>query len=272
MKVLFEIARYIKINLGLATIPKDAPESDIVVSITTLPERIHKINPTLISLLAQKTQPKKILVWVPKYSIREEKVYPILNLPLDNSKIQIMRIEEDLGPITKLIPALRRYKDNPDQKIICLDDDIIYSKYLIDDFIKAEKNYPDATLAMIGYNIPVSLLDKDRFKQKVYANRVHDPNRVDVVTGYGGFMIKPLFFGPEFVSHLDQPKESFFTDDLWISGHLSRMNIKRLVVPSSSKFSHLKRLNSWSAHSLSNSANKDGKNNEFTMKFFENDW
>jgi hypothetical protein len=180
-------------------------------------------------------------------------------------------VDHDLGPITKLIPSLIEYDQNPNQRIICLDDDIIYSRYLIESYeVESQKN-PEAALAIIGYDVPANFNDKNRFKTKVYATNIQKQREVDVVTGYGSFMIKPSFFAQQFLTE-ERPKEAYFTDDLCVSGHLAEQGIKKYIFPVSWGFSHLKRLSSWSDYSLSNSVNKDGVNNEVMMRYYKDYW
>lgn len=266
-----ELIRYLLLVNGIHRNVKFSNiSSDIVISLTTLAERINRITPTLYSLLDQSVLPKKIMVWIPKYSIREQKEVSIDDLP-DIPMVEYRMVDHDLGPITKLIPSLIEYDQNPNQRIICLDDDIIYSRYLIESYeVESQKN-PEAALAIIGYDVPANFNDKNRFKTKVYATNIQKQREVDVVTGYGSFMIKPSFFAQQFLTE-ERPKEAYFTDDLCVSGHLAEQGIKKYIFPVSWGYSHLKRLSSWSDYSLSNSVNKDGVNNEVMMRYYKDYW
>jgi hypothetical protein len=266
-----ELIRYLLLVNGIHRNVKFSNiSSDIVISLTTLAERINRITPTLYSLLDQSVLPKKIMVWIPKYSIREQKEVSIDDLP-DIPMVEYRMVDRDLGPITKLIPSLIEYDQNPNQRIICLDDDIIYSRHLIESYEAESQKNPEVALAIIGYDVPANFNDKNRFKTKVYATNIQKQREVDVVTGYGSFMIKPSFFAQQFLTE-ERPKEAYFTDDLCVSGHLAEQGVKKYIFPVSWGFSHLKRLSSWSNYSLSNSVNKDGINNEVMMRYYKDYW
>ena len=266
-----ELVRYLLLVNGIKSRVKFSNiSSDIVISLTTLSERIHRIEPTLYSLLDQTVLPKKIIVWVPKYSVREQKQIKVGDLP-SIPLVEFRMVEHDLGPITKLIPSLLEYETFPNQQIICLDDDIIYSKKMIEAYERESHKNPEAALAIIGYDIPKSLKDKNRFDTKVYGTDIQNLVEVDVITGYGSFMIKPSFFDPYFLEE-QRPEEAYYTDDLCISGHLAQQKVKKYIIPVRWGFSHLKRLSSWSKNSLSNSVNKDGINNEVMMRHYKNYW
>lgn len=268
--MISEVIRYLLITSGIKKVSSAGKTADVVVSMTTLPERVNRIKPTLLSLIDQTIKPKKILVWIPKSFKRTDEsvssVQELANLPL----VEVRFIEQDLGPITKLIPSLKEHWDTPEQRIVCADDDIIYSKVLIEDYEQHSRQH-DCALCVIGYQVPQSLKDKDRFSHKVYGNRIREVKKVDAVTGYGSFMIKPKYFDDQFLEE-ERPEQAFFTDDLVISANLSKEQVDKLVIPVSSSLSHLKRLSSWSTLSLSNSANKDGANNEFVMSHYKAYW
>ena len=266
-----ELVRYLLLVNGIKSSVKFSNiSSDIVISLTTLSERIHRIEPTLYSLLDQTVLPKKIIVWVPKYSVREQKNISVEDLP-SIPFVEFRVVEHDLGPITKLIPSLIEYEAVPNQQIICLDDDIIYSKKMIEAYERESHKNPEAALAIIGYDIPTSLKDKNRFDTKVYGTDIQNLVEVDVITGYGSFMIKPSFFDKHFLIE-QRPEEAYYTDDVCISGHLAQQKVKKYIFPVKWGFSHLKRLSSWSGYSLSNSVNKDGVNNEVMMRYYKDYW
>ena len=222
--------------------------SDIVISLTTLSERIYLIFSHTVFSIRSVGITQKIIVWIPKYSIREQKEVLLEDLP-DIPMVEYRMIDRDLGPITKLIPSLIEHGQNPNQRIICLDDDIIYSRHLIESYEAESRKNPEAALAIIGYDVPTTFNDKNRFKTKVYATDIQKRREVDVVTGYGSFMIKPTFFAQHFLTE-QRPKEAYFTDDLCVSGHLAQQDVKKYIFPVSWGFSHLKRLSSWSDYSL----------------------
>ncbi len=125
----------------------------IIVGLTTLPDRLKKgiTAKSIISILEDENIPEKIILTIPektldgrKYDMRILNEYPY-NLDI----IEINIVKEDKGPILK-IDGLIKYiiiKDYLEisevQKIILIDDDMIYGKGMIlelyNESIKNEK-------------------------------------------------------------------------------------------------------------------------------------
>lgn len=88
------------------------PRSRVVVSMTTMPHHIHLLQPTLDSLLAQSISPDAIYLSIP------EGRNPRSNMSYDDAirqhgvvfppGVTVYRCREDVGPLTKLLPALER--------------------------------------------------------------------------------------------------------------------------------------------------------------------
>src|SRR5687768_8477868 len=93
-----------------------------VFSLTTTPDRINRIRPTLESLRDQTRPANAIYLNVPYYSRKTGKPYQLPEWLDDFPEVTVVRCE-DYGPATKLIPALELEKD-PETIIIVVDDDI----------------------------------------------------------------------------------------------------------------------------------------------------
>jgi len=199
--------------------------NDVVISLTTTPPRIQKIWPTIHSLLLQSQLPSKIYLWIPKHYKRFNNT-SIPHIPefLNHPLIQVERIDKDWGPATKLLPALEKFKDLPETKIIVVDDDRVYPPELISTLIIHASAHPKSAITLIGTDI------KQHKRIKYKKTRV--PYPVDVLMGHGGYLVKPKFFSPAVFDYSQAPFEAFFEDDVWLSGHLFRNTISRLRVPS----------------------------------------
>ena len=90
------------------------------ICLSTTPSRINHLTDTLKSLFAQSRSPQGIRLHIPEFSKREHCAYEIPPYLDDLEGVEIIRCD-DLGPATKLIPALRDFGD--DQKILVVDDD-----------------------------------------------------------------------------------------------------------------------------------------------------
>src|ERR1039457_3194626 len=56
------------------------PGRPIIASLSTMPDRINNLEPTLRSLLEQTRPPDEIVLVVPQFSIRQQKEYEVLEI------------------------------------------------------------------------------------------------------------------------------------------------------------------------------------------------
>ncbi len=99
--------------------------NDIIISLTSYPERIGTLHFVIKSLLEQTIKPYKIVLYLAIEQFpNKDKDLPLDLLELKNETFEIHYCE-DLKSYKKLIPALKEY---PDKVIITVDDDLIYSK------------------------------------------------------------------------------------------------------------------------------------------------
>src|SRR5579883_3410062 len=82
----------------------------IYISMTTVPQRVHKISRTVDMLNNQTVKPTQIILNVPKLYKRfaDEKIdHTILAaVQAEHSNFTVNEIDRDWGPITKLLPTL----------------------------------------------------------------------------------------------------------------------------------------------------------------------
>lgn len=92
----------------------------LIVSLTTVPYRFHQVHITIESIMRQTLKPDKILLW-----LSGELGNVNIPAPLKNQEKRGLFImhARDLGPHTKLIPALKMF---PSSVIITVDDDAFY--------------------------------------------------------------------------------------------------------------------------------------------------
>ncbi|SMD37751.1 hypothetical protein SAMN04488029_3444 [Reichenbachiella faecimaris] len=258
-------------------------KSDVIISLSTIPSRISEIIPTLKSLLSQKRAPKKIHLYVPQLSMREQVGYDIPKEIEGLKCLEIIRTKKDWGPSTKFIPAVETL--SPDQKILVVDDDNMYPRVMLGDFDKASDEKPDWIVASSGWRVPEDLVDRDttfwtnvklQAPAPVPTTRVNDFYEIDIVQGYSGFLIKPRFFClQELTNYPDEPVALKFVDDVWISAHAQ---VSKYVFPSN-RFCYTPfwKLDFFKSNSLA-SINNHGKeldedrNNSIALRYFKEKW
>lgn len=220
---------------------------DIVVSFTTMPKRMHTetFKKVVCTMMQQSLRPKEIRLNLPFKAVRTQEEYHVPEW-LKSTPIIIVRCE-DLGPATKYIPTLQHFDFDSNQMILVCDDDMIMPLDLVQSFETAAKNNPEACVAGIGYQIRkvpsdwlyevkigfrLTLLHATMMSVvnwKVASVDVTEGEGVDIVTGWGCYVLRPKFVDIKGVLELDKlPKEAFFVDDVVISANLKT---KAIVVP-----------------------------------------
>src|SRR5881392_3228347 len=79
----------------------------VIASLTTVPDRINNLRPTIQSLLKQTRPPDEIVVAIPQFSIREKRPYVVPKYLLRLPRVRILHCVKDWGPATKFIPVVQ---------------------------------------------------------------------------------------------------------------------------------------------------------------------
>ena len=237
---------------------------DVVVSLTTIPSRLKHIVPTINSILLQSRPPNRIYLNLPDWSKREGRPYRVPETLKKDKRIVLCRCSEDQGPILKLLPVLEKETD-PQTVIVTVDDDTVYPRHTIEKLLKYHDRFPEAALGFRGWRIPLSGNFLDR--NVLYANQVKRPYRVDILSGVSGVLYLRKHFDVDFFCRAGLPPESFFVDDICISGYLKKAGVEKIILPFPMRepFSH------YTFTSRSNplwKINRDGHNDQVMLNYF----
>jgi len=214
--------------------PSHPPESRVIASLTTLPDRIRNLEPTIQSLLAQTRPPDEIVLAIPQFSVRQKTEYVVPEYLKRFPRLRILRCEKDWGPATKFIPIIQAELSAKRERtlIMVVDDDRVYPRNALELFLHYHQQLPDAALCFRGALVPRNLV---WFLPKLFrASQIRETKRVAVITGTAGYFIQPRFFDSELWDYSNAPESAFYVDDIWISGCLSRRGVEKYVVPASS--------------------------------------
>lgn len=117
---------------------KRSPE--LVVSLTTIPERIDKVHLCLDSLLCQSVKPDRIILWL---GADGGNPVPPAVLPNAVGKLQKRGLEirwcEDMRSYKKIIPTMQYH---PDALIVTADDDVFYPRRWLRELYQAYQKEP----------------------------------------------------------------------------------------------------------------------------------
>lgn len=200
-------------------------ENTVIVSITTSPKRILLMQDVINSILSQSHPPDLIRINIPNIYKRSKQSYQIPDYILDNPKIQIVRYEEDLGPIMKVLPTILDYSDHPNACIIYTDDDVLMLPNTIKTFLNYINNNPEIVYCLSGFNL-------ERYNSW---KRPRHGCFIDVVEGYmsvclSNQIIKKLKSIKEYYNLYRHDSNCIVSDDLLLSNFYSMKQLKKYKI------------------------------------------
>src|SRR5213080_2132268 len=241
----------------------------VIVSLSTVPDRINNLRPTIRSLLKQTRPPDEIVLAIPEFSVREQRPYVVPKYISQLPRVRVLRCREDYGPATKFIAAIQDElaAGRENTLIMVVDDDRLYPRDALETYVHFNNQFPDAALCFRGAAMP-STLDWDDAKM-IYAKDLRAPRCVAVITGCRSYLLRPQFFDRSLWDYSGAPSVAFYIDDIWISAWLSRRGVKRYVVPASAMMRSVFRQRR--TVSLNKIHDRQKLNNE-TIAFFRDAW
>lgn len=147
----FFASRKLPEYLQNAPLPKSTCHcDDVIVSLTTFPARINDVWMTVSCMLRQTYTPAKIILWLSKEQFKSKQDLPDNLTRLEGEIFEIRFVEGDIRSHKKYVYAFRDFQD---MLVITVDDDLIYSPYLIESLIEEHKKYPDDVLCRYAKKI-----------------------------------------------------------------------------------------------------------------------
>src|SRR4029453_17544605 len=241
----------------------------VIVSLSTVPDRINNLRPTIRSLLKQTRPPDEIVLAIPEFSVRERRPYVVPNYVSRLPRVRVLHCPEDWGPATNFLAAIQEElaAGRENTLIMVVDDDRLYPRDALETYLYYSEQLPNAALCFRGAAMPSSL-DWDDAKM-IRASELRQPQPVAVITGCGSYLIQPRFFDESVWDYSRAPSVAFYIDDIWISAWLSRRGVKRYVVPASAMMRSVFRQRR--TVSLNKIHGRQKLNNE-TIAFFKAGW
>ena len=275
---LRELVRYVRLHFQdlnvlarrYRTLPRVEGDAPLWVSLTTLPSRIGRLGPALRSLLDQEVRADGIRINLPEFSRREKVGYEIPDFLSRLDCLTVCPCAEDWGPLTKLMPALIDLKDQPEARIVVVDDDTIYPKTLLSALGRASAERPNSAICMRGWKVPSE--NRHANRRYIQASDCDRLSPVEIVQGASGFLVRAGFLPPDSLRDPQAPPEAFYVDDILVSGTLAKRGVPRLVPPSEVAFVRIGSMRSWGTPSLVHGENLDGHNNNTLYHYFSDHW
>jgi len=198
----------------------------LVVSLSTRPDRMTELIPTLRSIIEQTDPADAIYINVPLgVNKRSGVAYTIPDSLRRLPGVTILRCS-DVGPLTKLLPALE-YEDDPSTVVVTIDDDKIYPSSLLRTLAWHVSRTSNTVVGVCGW----SLLWFPDHWISIYVPYFMRPGGgvfVDILQGVCGIAYTRGYFNTAELR--DVPKPCFTIDDVWVSGYLATHGISRAII------------------------------------------
>ena len=115
--------------------------AEIIVSLSTHGRRLYEVYLAIESIMQGSMKPNRIVLWLSS-DIQGDPLP--LTLLKQMKRGLVVKYTEDIGPYTKLIPALTEY---PDSVIVTIDDDILYPYDTLELLFSASQKHPRSICA-----------------------------------------------------------------------------------------------------------------------------
>jgi hypothetical protein len=120
----------------------------LIVSVTTVPERIDRLHLTIESLFRQSLKPDRIILWLDDALQTEASTgQQISHIPTNLQKLVPRGLEisftRDIGPFTSTISSLKAF---PRSIIVTADDDVYYPKNWLKDLWDVHLRHPEGLI------------------------------------------------------------------------------------------------------------------------------
>lgn len=126
---------------GLSSEKRDR---ELIVSLTTIPERINKVHLCIETLLRQSVKPNRLILWLSETIDSSNHLVSDKTLPFKLRRLQERGLEirwyKDIKSLRKIVPTLRLF---PQSLVVTADDDVFYPrnwlKQLYDGYLSEPK-------------------------------------------------------------------------------------------------------------------------------------
>lgn len=189
-------------------------EHKIVVSLTTVPKRVDAAALVIAIMMHQTVKPDVIVI---NLGVELFEGVELPELLLNEEKLGVkINYCHDLYCHTKYYHTVTTY---PDDIVITVDDDIIYSETLIEELYESYQRFPNAVSAMrvhrITFNEDLSLAPYVKWNYCT-ADFYNKPSHKLLATGVGGVLYPPHVLPAETFNESALLRLSPKADDLWL--------------------------------------------------------
>lgn len=197
-------------------VKKRKEKNKLIVSLTTIPERIDNVWITVESLLRQTYRPDEIILWLSKEEFQNQRIP--LKLKQQQKRGLKIRYCDNIRSYKKFYYTV---KENPDAYVITVDDDIVYSENLIKYLVKAYKKYPNCIICTRSHVIKKrngNLLPYNSWKRYEKREKIcSKPSFLNFFTSGAGTLFPMRLMSQELLDKNTFMKVAPTADDVWLN-------------------------------------------------------
>lgn len=214
MSFLFNLRANLKPGVGVS---KEKRDVRIIVSLTSIKERLSVIHICLESILSQKVKPDKVILWLSHEDnngkrILEESLLPRKLLRLKKAGLEI-RFCRNVRSYRKLFFTLKEY---PNDIIITTDDDVIYPPDWLKNMLESYKKNPRCVHFYRGRLMKMTDEGKlGNYKTWELYDRTKEPSLLLIPTGKDGVLYPPGSLNEEVFNERAFNELCPYQDDIW---------------------------------------------------------
>lgn len=206
--------------------------TNIIVSFTSYPKRFKIIPRTFKSIAYQSLKPDKVILYLAKEECAER--LPEQLLRLQKYGLDIVLVDDNLKSHKKYYYSM---KDYPNDIIITIDDDILYSRNLIKKLYKSYEKYPSSISAARVHRMKIENGKLCKYNDWDYQYRYSKkPSHWLFATSGGGTLFPPYLL-PELLFNSTYIKKLCYSaDDVWLKFMELKNDVKVVYVPGANRF------------------------------------
>ncbi|MEM5564582.1 hypothetical protein WNY78_05685 [Psychroserpens sp. AS72] len=192
-------------------------QSELVVSLTSYPERIPVIYLAIKSVLNQTYRPFKVVLWLGQEQFpNQEDDLPESLLELKNVGLEI-EFCNDLKPHTKYFYVFKKY---PEHLIVTVDDDWLYPIDMLETLLEHHKKQSHCVIANRVREIGVTDGEFNVYRSWRINEIGHSlPSHTLLATGVGGVLYNPRLFNEQLFDVENIKRLALNADDIWLKGN-----------------------------------------------------
>lgn len=194
-------------------LPDVKETGNVTVSLTSHSKRVSDFAPFAIySIFHQTVLPNRIVLNINQEKWNED------NLPELIKKLMVAGLEvnfcEDVGPHTKLLPAMQKY---PEDVIITIDDDIYYDKELVEELLSTREASGKKNVVVCRTALEITFDNGKMLPYSQWPQATPDSKAYLSPFGWSGMLYSPHCFTDEVFNKAVYRELCPHADDIWFT-------------------------------------------------------